>query len=314
MKQSRDLYIFVTSDIPDVYINTIGYCVEHYDIAHIVFLGIVKDKGQRPRTENYLKEVKGRVLSQLSLLQEEKFLYKEQNTRQWKEKDIHIKPHDKLRYAKIAEPKIESHTIVYSDLESEISTFLSVNNYSCIFDVSAILKGYLIDVYALLLSKRVEDIYVFELKLKGRTYDEKELIHNLSLDSGDYEFVNLTKSNYTRDKIIKTKQAEELLNTKVSTFDKALETFASDFAGTMLTIYSLIVLSSFAGLIVFIARTDWNNIEPWTFILFGTPFLSYLISLLVQLIFRKEFSLKPKNIFDWFKNYKLKKLSKELGL
>ena len=86
MKQSRDLYIFVTSDVPDVYINTIGYCVEHYDIAHIVLLGIVNDRGQRAGTESYLKEVKGRVLSQLSLLQEGKFLYKEQNTRQWKKK------------------------------------------------------------------------------------------------------------------------------------------------------------------------------------------------------------------------------------
>jgi hypothetical protein len=178
------------------------------------------------------------------------------------------------------------------------------------FDVSAILKGYLIDVYVLLLSKSVEDIYAFELKLRGRTHDEKELIHNLSLDNGDYEYVNLTRSDYTRDKIIKTKQEESLVN-KVRTLDKTLENLASDFANTMLTIYALIVIVSFIGIVILITRTDWSSIEPWTFVIFGTPFLSYLISLLIQLIFRKELSLRPINIFDWLKRYKLKKLSKE---
>lgn len=313
MKQAKVLYIFVTSDAPDVYINTIGYCLEHYDTNRVVFLGIVKDKGQRVGTEKYLKEVKDRVLRQLSLLQEGKYLYKNQETKEWRERDIEIQPHDRVRYAKIAEREIEPYTIVYSVLENEITGFLNSNNYNCIFDVSAILKGYLVDVYVLLLSRKVEDIYAFELKLRGRTYDEKELIHNLSLDNGDYEFVNLTRSDYTREKIIKTKQEEEILVSKVRTLDKTLENLASDFANTMLIIYTLIVIVSFIGVVVIVTRTDWSSIEPLTFVLFGTPFLSYVVSLLIQLIFRKELSLRPKNIFDWLKRYKLKKLSKEFG-
>ena len=122
---------------------------------------------------------------------------------------------------KISEQEIEPHTVVYSRLEDEITSFLNSNGYNCIFDVSAILKGYLVDLYALLLSKNVEDIYAFELKLRGRTYDENELIHNLSLDRGDYEFVNLTKSNYTKDRIIKTKHEEELLVNKAGQYRQA---------------------------------------------------------------------------------------------
>jgi len=101
MGQAKVLYIFVTSDSPDVYINTIGYCIEHHDISRVIFLGIVKDKGQRIGTEKYLKEVKDRVLKQLSLLQEGKYLYKDQETKQWKEKSVDIQPHDRTRYAKI---------------------------------------------------------------------------------------------------------------------------------------------------------------------------------------------------------------------
>ena len=81
----------------------------------------------------------------------------------------------------------------------------------------------------------------------------------------------------------------------------------------MLTIYALIVTVSLIGIVVLVTRANWSSIEPWTFVIFGTPFLSYLVSLLIQLVFRKELSLKPKNIFDWLKRYKLKKLSKEFG-
>jgi len=312
MKQHISLYVFVTSDIPDVYINTIGYCVDHYHLDKITFLGIVKDRGQKTSTEKYVKEVKSRVLNQLSSLQKGEFLYRK--NRKWENKKIEIKSHDKLRYAKIAEQKYDSNAIVYSDLEKVITDYISVNKSESIFDLSAILKGYMIDVYTILLSKRISEIYAFELKLKGRTYDEKELIHNLSIDSGDYEFVNLTKSNYTKNKIIKTQEAEKSMNIKVTAFEKEIEVFASNFASTMLAIYSVIVLLSFLGLILLVSRSNWNDIEPWTFLIFGAPFFSYLVSLAIQVIFKKEFSVKPKTIFNLFKNYKLKQLFQKFNL
>jgi hypothetical protein len=42
--------------------------------------------------------------------------------------------------------------------------------------------------------------------------------------------------------------------------------------------------------------------------------ISYAVSLVAQIIFKKEFSIKANNIFNWLKNYKLNKLKRELGL
>lgn len=306
--ESRVLYIFVTSGDPDVYINIIGYCIEHYKIANVVFLGIIKDKGQKAGVEKNLNELKERISKQLELLQDGRYLFKEQDTKQWTEKNIDIESHEKLRYARIASERKESMTIVYSELEDKISEFIRSND--CIFDVSGVRKNYLVDLYVLLLSKKIENIYAFELKLKGRTHDENELIHKLTLDSGDYEYINLSESNYTKGKVIKSKREEEKLQGKVSNFDKVLQMAASDFATTILSIYAFVVISSLAGLVAFVAHSDWGNIEPWAFIIFGTPFFGYILSLLIQLILKRELSLKPMSIFNWLKEYKLDRLSK----
>ena len=176
------------------------------------------------------------------------------------------------------------------------------------------IKSSLVDVFVVLLSKKIEHIYAFELRLRGRTYDEKELIHNLSLDNGDYEFVNLGKSDYTRDKVIRTKQEAETAEKVSRILVNAVDTLASDFATTVLVIYTVFVVASFVLVALFIIRADWNRIEPWTFVLFGIPLLTYLISLIMQLIFRRELSLRPKNIFDWLKNRKVTALTRALGL
>src|SRR5215475_11025439 len=99
---STSLYIFVTSDTPDLYINIIGYCIEHYKIAKVVFLGIVEDRGQRERVKDSLTTIKKRVVQQLSLIQQGQYLYRDQKTDQWQQKPLEIESYDKLRYSKIA--------------------------------------------------------------------------------------------------------------------------------------------------------------------------------------------------------------------
>ncbi|MCW5205070.1 hypothetical protein VU02_04005, partial [Desulfobulbus sp. N2] len=59
------LYIFVTSDTPDLYINIIGYCIEHYPIKKIVFLRVLEDRGQKKSVEESLKRIKESVSQQL---------------------------------------------------------------------------------------------------------------------------------------------------------------------------------------------------------------------------------------------------------
>ena len=117
MVDKRNLYIFVTSNIPDVYINTIGYCIENYDINEIILLGIVKDKGQKSGSDKYLSSVKSQIEKQLILLQKDKYLYKDQDTKEWKEKQITIESHHKARYIKISEYKIDTYTILYRSEE-----------------------------------------------------------------------------------------------------------------------------------------------------------------------------------------------------
>ncbi len=303
------LYIFVTSDTPDLYINIIGYCVEHYKIIKVVFLGIVEDRGQRERIKNSLTTIKERVVQQLSLIQQGQYLYLDQKTRQWQQKPLEIENYDKLRYSKIAEQDIDVHVIIYETLDDELSGFLESS--SCIFDTSGVLKTFLIDIYTLLLTKNIDDIYVFELRLPRRTYDEQELIHNLSFDRRDYEYVNITKSRYTTGTIIKTKIQEDTDKFKINSVNNLVEAIAERFARNALIVYALLVLALFVWATIFVIQGNWNELEPWTFLLLAL--LPYLINIIALIFFKKEPSLRPNLLYDWLKNYKLRSLNNQLN-
>jgi hypothetical protein len=302
------LYIFVTSDTPDLYINIIGYCIEHYKIIKVVFLGIVEDRGQKERMKNSLSKIKERVGAQLSLIQQGQYLYRDQDTGKWQQKYLEIESYDKLRYSKIAEQDIDIHVIIYETLDEELSSFL--RSQSCIFDASGVLKTFLIDVYTLLLTKNVEDIYVFELRLPRRTFDERELIHNLSFDSRDYEYVNVTKSRYTAGTIIKTKSQENMDRSKIDSVNNLLETIADRFARNVLIMYAAIVLAIFVWASIFVIQGHWNELEPWTFLILAL--LPYLINIIALVFFKKEPSLRPNLLYDWLRNYKLRSLNDSL--
>lgn len=303
------LYIFVTSDTPDLYINIIGYCVEHYKIIKVVFLGIVEDRGQRERIKNSLTTIKERVVQQLSLIQQGQYLYLDQKTRQWQQKTLEIENYDKLRYSKIAEQDIDIHVIIYETLEEELSGFL--RSSSCIFDTSSVLKTFLIDVYTLLLTKNIADIYVFELRLPRRTYDEQELIHNLSFDRRDYEYVNITKSRYTIGTIIKTKIQEDTDKFKINSVNSLVEAIAERFARNALIVYALLILAICVWATIIVIQGNWNELEPWTFLLLAL--LPYLINIIALIFFKKEPSLRPNLLYDWLKNYKLRSLNSQLN-
>jgi hypothetical protein len=301
-----NLYIFVTSDAPDLYINIVGYCIANYSIKRIIFLGIIEDKGHLEKNNSVLTMIKNRVKEQLTLLQQGKYLYKDQKTYEWKQKEINLENYAKLRYAQIAQREIEIHTIIYDSLDDELTGFLQSGN--CIFDVSGVLKGYLIDVYTLLRRKSVEDMYVFELRLSRRTHDEKELIHNLSLDDRDYEYVNVTRSKYTSGTIITT--LDEIDKRKHNSAYKFLETLAGRFATNILVIYALLVIVVIALTTKLVFQVGWDKVEPWTF-LFLVLF-PYVVGLVLTIVLGKEFSIKPGHLYSWIKMYRLKMLTKRL--
>lgn len=277
-------------------------------------LGIIEDRGQRAKNQEYLAAVRDRIQRQLSSLQEGRYLYKDQNDKQWKTREIAIEPYQRSRYSRIYEHTIGIRTLLYDSLSAQISDLLRVSGNKCLFDVSAILKTYLLDVYTLLLQKGIRDVYTFELRLRYRTYDERELIHNLSLDTRDYSYVQLSQSLHTQGTVVKTKDQEIIAETASRNFDRAMNAAATYFANCVLTVYLLIVVAAFIGVASFVIRGNWNQIEPWTFILVGIPLLSYILNLVVQIIFNKQFSLKPQNIYRWLKEYKLRRLRAEFGL
>jgi len=282
IEDTKILYIFVTSDIPDIYINVIGYCIEHYKINKVIYLGIVKDRGQRVAIDQKLEEIKRNVSEQLVSLQEGNYKYRNKDVKQWDTKAIDIKSHEKQRYNKIASQKFESYTIIYDELDNEISSFLRVNNSQCIFDVSAISKNYLVDVYNLLLSKDITEIYSFELKLKNRSYDEKELIHNLSQDTGDYEYHCLAKSSYTNGKIVvaKTKYALDLK--ELNKLNIVLGIWARGFATKVFIVYVTLILIFILVFVFLIIKFNWNDSEKWFFLIF-LPLFPYFVACLLYL-------------------------------
>ncbi|MDQ3011386.1 MAG: hypothetical protein M3X11_11865 [Acidobacteriota bacterium] len=314
------LFIFVTSDRPDVYINTTYYCVEHYGIKEIIYLGITKDKLKESSEEEYLKSVRQRVIDQLTGLKDGKYSYWDKDERRWKDKVVDVSTHYRSKYAAIAmmrEPQVE--VLVYDKLEAEIKEFLRIKGSDCIFDVSAISKSYLVDVYTLLLSQGASDIYAFELR-KRPDFDERDLIHKLSIDEGNYGYVKMTESSYTLGTAIKSKheleklrQVDEAAHTVWEMFRKALAKIADEFSVVALWVYGLMVITSAVLLVYYVAKNKWDQIEPKMFILF-LPLLPYSIEVIAYAIFRKEVSLKPHFLYEWLRKRKLKSVEAEFDV
>lgn len=300
------LYVFVTSDTPDLYINTIGYCLDHYDIKKVIFLGIVEDRGQRERVKSSLVTIKERVTQQLKLLQEGEYLYREQSTGQWKTKNIEIENYNKRRYARIAEQTIDAQVITYDILDTTLAGFISNND--AVFDLSGVLKTFLIDVYTLLLVNGINNVFVFELKLPKRTFDERELIHNLSLDRRDYEYVNVAKSRYTNGTLIKSRQEETSDKAEIISSSELLENLADRFAKSILLLYGVLVIGVIVWSYVFISQEKWDQLEPVAFVLL--TLLPYLISIVVAVFGKRNFSLNPILLYNWLKSYRLNSLKR----
>jgi hypothetical protein len=287
------------------------YCAEHYNIQRVIYIRIARDGIQRGKETETLDNLKQRIDSQFYHLQNGEYLYRDKETNEWKPKPTRILPYDKGRYARIAGIAKEPRVVVYDNLEGDIEDILRGSDGKRIFDVSGLIKGYLVDVCTLLLSRQIDEVYTFELKLKSRSYDETELIHNL--DAEDYSFTNLTKSNYTYGRIIVTNKQAELARQQQGAIEKLLEMIATSYATHRIAYWTLLVSTITVSTVIYIKQADWDKIEKWTFIVFGLPF-PYIATLIIQILFKRQFSLKPEWLSDWLKNRKLKKLEQELGI
>jgi hypothetical protein len=269
-------------------------------------LGVVKDRGQHLKSEQTLESVKDRIKEQLECLQDSEYLYFDPKDKKWCRRSIVLEKSDQRRYLEIASKKIDFKSIIYDDLDHVLGDLVQEDS---ICDVSGILKEYLIDVYIILSRRKVENIKVFELRLPRRLYDERELIHNLSLDRGDYLYVSMTKSPYSRDIIVKYESQERVDRLQVLKVDKLVDIVASRFAQFILILYGVLALILFYFTVRSVMQGGWDKLEPWTFLLFA--FFPYIISLAALIIFKKEFSLKPIYLYRVLKAYRLKTLRKQ---
>lgn len=292
----KTLYIFIKSDVPDVYINSIVHCVEHLKVEEVYLLDVVDNFDQKSSAERRLDELKSNIKRQLSSLHDGKYLYRDHKQQVWVERSIEIGPEDRSRYGRINSTTITTRPLIYPELENELTVFLKTNNNQCIFDVSAMLKGLLIDVYTLIRLKRIQDIHVFELKIsQPRSYDEKELIHSLIQDE-TYSFTNLTKSQYTHNTTIEH---------ELKLLDGYFDLDATWFARYIMTFASIFVLALWLVFNRYIVTHDWNKLEPWVFVLLEASFTSYALGFLIFTITQREFSFNPKEIFDLLKKWRI---------
>ncbi|MBD2441288.1 mCpol domain-containing protein [Nostoc sp. FACHB-110] len=314
MSKAATLYLFTDSNRPDVYVNSITCCAEEedYTLREVYFLAITRDKGQITNFENRLENIQKQVSKQLELLQVGKYLYLDNPTKTWLEKDIDISSHDKLRYTKSAQILFKIDVILYDSLEEKILSYTNIaenRNEICIFDLSAAIKSLMIDIYTILRINNIYQIRTFEIKkrVQGRDFDERELIHNLYLDHNEYEYTFLCEGVYTSKSIIKSLTKNNLDFEYADKLNKVIDAYADEFANFWLTIIFVIALLFLVICIVIVIQNGWSWLEPWTFVIFGPPTL-YLLTLLVKIIWKRELSVDPGFLYELFKNWKKQKI------
>ncbi len=199
------LYLFVTSERPDQYLNPTLHCLQHKNLSKIVFLYVENRAGSESETSSSARSVRENVESLLaSLAYEGKYKY---FTGKMKGKEVDLQTvylpdilaSIKQKYSLLKDRKVPwlDKEIDYFNLREEL-TKIHKEEPEAIFDVSAVSKGYLGDIFAIGVLEGIDQIYTFNLN-KGANFDEpwKSLYHELvfrKADSNGYDYTNLTKT------------------------------------------------------------------------------------------------------------------------
>jgi hypothetical protein len=316
MSKTATLYLFVDSDIPDVYVNSIVCCFERkqdFTLGKVCLVGITRDHN----SDSLKKEIESiaiKVKKQFELLQTGKYLCKDFKSKQPLERDIDIEDHQKLRYAVVNNAVINNNelkveAILYSLLGTRINQYISEGGL-CIFDLSAVRKAFLLDVYTILRISNINHIFTFELKRKGRTYDDQDLIHNLSLDYNEYEYVPLNESLYTSGSVINISQAD-LDSRYADKVNGLIDDYSDEIARLYLFLVLLIALAILIMCVYIVFNNGWTWFEAWTFVAL-VPAI-YVLSTLIKIIWGVDFSVDPNSLHMHFKIWKSKKIRKRIN-
>ena len=232
--------------------------------------------------------------------------------------DIQMETADRQRYTKLKGLTIEAKVLDYQSLEQEISNLIhSPDAFEYIFDVTAVAKGYLVDLYAILRFKNISAVYTFEI-FKKLSFDESDLIHNL-VYGRTYGYTCLAETPHTRNKIVVSEgsmvseneinrlQSDcQMLENERTQFEDQI---SSDFARFWALLYLVVLLSLiFLSYWKITQPGGWDWLEPTIYVVTSAWFL---LNFLLQLIFSgKAPSFGPKDLFLSLKNWKKKQLEK----
>jgi len=191
----KALYIFATSERPDVYINALTHAIEHHGVSsiHVVVISEHDYVDEEDRQSSLLAStVVSRVSEQLEALQRREYI-------DFRSRDVTPLPTTASVqvYGRCLNAMNRSGTtslvVPIQQLDKRLRSFVASG--SCVFDVSALKKNLLVDVLATLLSLSFSEVYSFELK--RQTFGPSDLYHALTPNE-DFTWRNLTTSSSVR--------------------------------------------------------------------------------------------------------------------
>ncbi|MBD1905392.1 hypothetical protein NDI37_14555 [Funiculus sociatus GB2-A5] len=187
----KNLYIFVTSNRPDQYLNSSVHCILNEGVNRIVFVKITFSDSDV--SLNMLRQNVINLLDNLS-----KVIYKFYTGDRAGETEDLNKIYQQTELI-IMKTKYEQCLLDHISWETKIINYTEIKSYiaSCkkqfknsIFDVSGISKTFLGDIFACCLVEDIQNLYTFELKIKeDYTHPWIMLIHALQKDK-QYNYVN----------------------------------------------------------------------------------------------------------------------------
>lgn len=189
-----DLYIFVTTDRPDQYLNSIIHCIEK-NTKHIVFVQ-VEDSRMEQVQLNLLRTNVYNLLQNLSTGVYKYYLgnFKDQVVQLNSEYNVNDLAKLKAKYSLCLTDDIgwTVERVQYLNLRSYISAL--GKRKDVIIDVTSVSKVYIGDIFACSLLENINKLYTFELLVKP-DFDKpwKTLIHELE-ESKSYRYINLVET------------------------------------------------------------------------------------------------------------------------
>ena len=322
------LFIFSDSPIPDSYINVIAHWNARKNIQDITLIKIEKDIGKKGYAHSYLEGLEDRINLQLSLLSSSKYLRQKRGTRnEWETVEIQLSEAEQKVYEEIKESlssnSFRLKALTYEELGGFLGNVVEKNRKTAIvsiFDITAVKKEYIVDIYAVLCEKEERNISTFQLILPP-SHTEQDLIHNIRWDE-TYKLVSIANSEYTADKIValrkrvsnaRSYERDNVNLRKESDSIKAQNgclrsQVAEGFASLWMTVFFFVLVLPTCVSVGILAFRDWDKgFEKYTFIFPVIVF--FLISFGLQAIFRMSFSMNPIAIRTALRNWKLAQLN-----